>query len=516
MINKIEITNNQYHDSVELLYVTSSLKQLKGVSLAYIAMGTTCNKEVFREIGFMESELETAGPNDMILGVAAENEHACQAAFDLAHSMLSKRHTENVKASYPSIASAMKARPEANLCIISVPSKYAKSETMKALNAGMHVLIFSDNISLEDEREIKLAASEKGLLCMGPDCGVTNIGGVSFLVGSMIKKGPIGICAASGAGLQEVAQLIHKAGSGISQGIGTGGKDLNDTVGAISMLAGFDALSRDDETKVIVLISRKPGEKALKAVLSRAKACSKPVVVCFMGCSQNSFDKSGVIIGSNLEDTARKALSLIGIELPAAESSVNMELASAEVARMSKDQKYVRGLFCGGTFCEEAMEAMQASVGGIYSNAPLFPEYKLFVSSVSFKNSLVDCGDEEFTLNRPHPDFDPEPRAEGILREASDPETAVILLDFILGPAVHPDPAGAVIDSIRKAMHEVQQRGGKLSVVASVCGTDADPQKQSDQEEKLRQAGVLVCPSNYQAAVLAGAIISMKREKNKV
>ncbi len=510
----IKVYPNRYYDSVQLMYITSSIKKKQGVDAAFVAMGTQANKEIFSDLGMSGGPVINAGPNDMVLGVRAADQKTCEQAIDEIQDYLDGNGSavEESALSFSSIESAVKEHNKANLCVISVPGEYAKAEAVKALNAGLHTLIFSDNVPLEEEREIKLLAEEKGLLCMGPDCGVANINGISFLVGSIVRKGPIGICAASGVGLQEVAVLIHQAGSGISQGIGTGGKDLKDKVGGITMLSGLDALERDEETKIIVLISRKPESRTLERVLERVSKCIKPIIVCFMGCGKEEIVQSGAVYASNLEGAAREALALAGIDFKKADMEEMKALADMQAASMSDQQKYVRGLFCGGTFVEEAMVAMGADVGDIYSNAPLREELRLEKSTVSYKNSVVDYGEEEFTVSRPHPVIDMEPRALGILREAKDPETAVMLLDFVLGPAVNQDPAGSVIEDIKAAMKLVSDRGGKLAVVASVCGTEADPQKRSVQEDMLREANVLVCRDNYQAALLAGTIIKSKME----
>lgn len=517
MASVIKVFPNRYYDSVQLMFITSSIKKMEGVKTAFIAMGTQANKDIFIDIGMNSDEIREASANDMIIGIKAIDHLTCQQAISKAKEMLTSHDSvEEGKATYTSIESAAKANAKANLCIISVPGEYAKAEALKALNAGIHTLIFSDNVTLEDEREIKLVAAEKGLLCMGPDCGVANINGISFLVGSMVRKGPIGICAASGVGLQEVAVLVHEAGSGISQGIGTGGRDLKDKVGGLTMLAGIDALERDEETKTIVLISRKPENKTLEKVLNRVCNCVKPVVICFMGCEKEEIERTGAVYARNLEDAAREALTLVGINIRRADPDKIMELADLQAMAMTTEQKYVRGLFCGGTFVEEAMMTMREDIGDIYSNAPLSVELKLAQSTVSYKNTVVDYGAEEFTKNRPHPVIDTEPRAAGIIREAKDPETAVLLLDFVLGPAVNNNPVGSVLDNIKTAMKLTGDRGGKLSVIASVCGTEADPQKRSIQEEMLREAGVIVCPSNYQAALLAGKIIKSKAMRDGI
>lgn len=513
MASRIDIRRNRYHDSVQLMFVTGALRKLAGVEQALIAMGTAANKEVFAELGFADEQVAAVGPDDMIVGVQAVDEKACEVAMAEIDALFRHRSSSpSAGGVQPTFEAALQAAPRANLCVISVPGDYARAEAEKALDAGLHVLIFSDNVPLADERALKMKAGQRGLLCMGPDCGVANVNGVSFLVGSIVGKGPIGICGASGAGVQQVSALIDLAGSGVSQAIGTGGRDLRDEIGGITMLAGIDALERDSETEVIVLISRRPGARSLAAVLDRIGMCGKPVVVNFIGCALDPIMAAGAVPAVNLEEAARKALELAGKGGLLPPGSSNLMRAAGEAATaMAAEQKYVRGLFCGGTFCEEAMTVMSPMVGLIRSNAPLAPDLKLASSTTSVANTIVDYGEEEFTKGRPHPVLDPEIRRQGILREADDPETAVILLDFILGPAVHPDPVGAVIGDIRAAMETVRRRGGRLAVVASVCGTDRDPQNRSAQERMLSEAGVIVAASNVQAAMLAGEIIRARK-----
>ena len=61
---------------------------------------------------------------------------------------------------------------------------------------------------------------------MGPDCGTAIINGVPLCFANVVRRGDIGIVGASGTGTQEVTVIIDKMGGGVSQVIGTGGRDL--------------------------------------------------------------------------------------------------------------------------------------------------------------------------------------------------------------------------------------------------------------------------------------------------
>lgn len=508
-----EIKKNQYFDSIQTLYATSVLSDMDGVEKAYVSMGTQAGKDVLRDLDMIDDAIGNASESDLIIAVCAASGDVFHTAVASVEELVNNTKKANAKERvYPTINMAMEQNPAANVCIISIPGEYVRAEAEKALNAGLHSIIFSSNVSFEDERAIKELAREKGLLCMGPDCGVVNLNGVAFVLGSINNRGPFGLCGASGIGVQLAAALMHKAGSGISQAIGTGGNDTKDPVGGITMLMGIDALEDDPHTEYIVLISRKPGDSVLPRILDRVSVCKKPVIIYFMGCSREEIEKSGAIWASNLEDAAQKALALIGKELDLGSEEDLMKLAPEEVKGMSGEQKYVRGAFLGGTYCDEAMRVMGEKIGNIYSNAPLSPELRLADSRKSVENSVIDYGEEEFTLGRPHPTIEPSVRKPAIMREAMDPETAVLLMDFVLTPPGPIDPVGDVIEDIRGAMKMVRERGGKLAVVASVCGTDSDLQNIEKQESMLRDAGVLVCPTNYRAALLAGEMIRIKNE----
>ena len=349
--------------------------------------------------------------------------------------------------------------PGANLALISVPGDFAATEARRALHAGLNALMFSSGVPLEEERALKLLAREKGLLLMGPDCGTALIGGVPLAFANAVPRGDVGIVSASGTGLQEVACLIARLGAGISHGIGVGGRDLDERVGALGTLAAIDVLEKDPSTRSIVLLSKPPAPRVAEQVLARLSRSGKRRVVCFLG-----LDKPGL---------ARTLLE-------AAETATGQKLPEEKLDR-KKVKGHVEALYCGGTLCSEAelifrRRGLMGQPGG---------------------HRFVDLGDERFTRGRPHPMIDPEIRNQHIARASADAAVGVILVDVVLGYGSHADPAGVLL----KVKTE-------KTVVASVTGTDADPQVRSRQVAMLRAAGVLVAPSNAHAAEWAAALVS--------
>jgi len=321
--------------------------------------------------------------------------------------------------------------------------------------------------------------------------------------------------AASGTGLQEVSCLVHQLGSGISQAIGTGGRDTRDEVGGLMMLSGFDALAEDPNTKVIVFLSKLPDESVTRKILDRVENSSKPVICCFLGASADEAKRTAnVIRATTLEDAAVLAVRSAGVHSPAIADlgpglpEVLKRRALDEGATYSAGQKYMRGLYTGGTLGYEALVISRPALGHVYSNTPMAAAELLEDPRQPREHTVLDLGDDVFTMSRPHPMLDPTLRTPWILSQAADPEVAVLLLDVVIGYGAHSDPAAIAGEAIAKAKSHAKREGRHLSCVVSVCGTDADPQGLSRQEQILWQSGAIVCQSNAQAVRFAIRLIT--------
>jgi FdrA protein len=412
---------------------------------------------------------------------------------------ISRKKNAAADPSPASLEGALKALPGANLALISVAGHYAGDEAMKALERGLHVMLFSDNVPLEKEIELKQFAAQKGLLVMGPDCGTAIVNGVPLGFANVVRRGDIGVVAAAGTGLQEVTCLISNAGAGVSQAIGTGGRDLKKEVGGIMFIEALKALAQDAGTRVILLVSKPPDPEVLERIRSVTKDIRKPVVPFFLGV-----DEQGP---ATLEEAALVAVSLSNGDDPAkvakrlaVRDDDGRRRAGIEAARRKSGQKYVRGLFSGATFCAEAQVLYRNTIPDLFSNAPVSNAHRLTDSFKSEKNTIIGLGEDEFTVGRPHPMIDYTLRNGRILEEAADPETAVVLLDVILGYGSHPDPAGELAGVLREICK-------KVAVICSVTGTDHDPQNRSITVRRLEEAGALVMPSNAAACRWAGYMV---------
>ncbi len=524
------LRRHEYRDSMVLMYLSRELGQLPGVERAMAVMGTEANKGLLATVGLLAPEAEAAGPNDLVIALRAENEEGAARAADRIEELLAQRLAPEKPSEvfYRSLETAARALPGANLALISVPGRYAAREARRALDLGLHVFLFSDNVPLEAEIELKRLGRERGLLVMGPDCGTAIVGGVALGFANVVRRGPIGIVGASGTGIQEVCALLDRAGLGISHALGTGGRDLSAAVGGATTLQAIALLADDPATAVLVLISKFPSPEVAERVLERAAACRKPVVACLLGQPEGGQEGNLYRVGT-LAEAAQLAADLAmqsdhaGEARPAATAreaaglftatAADRALAAAERAALAPDQCYVRGLFSGGSLCEEALVVWRDTLGPVWANAPLDPALRLLDPRQSREHTAVDLGDDFFTLGRPHPMLDPSARSERLLQEASDPSVAVVVLDVVLGYSAHPDMAGALAPAIAEARRRAEAAGRYLAVVARVCGTAGDPQGLTAQEEKLRAAGALLAPSNAAAAQLAALIASGKGGK---
>lgn len=515
------VKKNTYIDSVSLMVLSSSVSAVEGIKNAAVMMGTEHNKEIMKKAGLFKEETE-AGTSDLIVGIETDSEESKEEALQVIEDMLnnSKKEDSDETVQVRTLDSAYQHDSASNFAVISVPGRYAKNEAMKALNKGLHVLLFSDNVPVEAENELKEAAVEKGLLMMGPDCGTAIVNGVALGFANVIRRGNIGIVAAAGTGLQETTVIIDKQGGGISQGLGTGGRDIKSAVGGKMMLQEIKALEADDSTDIIVLISKPPAEDVLKKVIDTVKTIQKPIVACLLGADEAVLEGTEIHYAKTLEDAAVAAVDLADGKTPETvrfswdEEKLNA-IMTEEAGKLNENQRYVRGLFSGGTLCYEGMIVAQDEIGDIYSNVPLKPELNLEDLETSQKNTFIDMGEDYFTDGLPHPMIDTRLRSERILQEAKDPEVGVLLMDIVIGYGSHEDPAESLLPSIKEAKEVAEKEGRYLSVVASVCGTEKDPQGLENQEKKLRSAGVVVMPSNAQAARMASAIANKENAIRK-
>lgn len=508
---KTEIRRGVYYDSARLMQLQRSLAGLPEILDAGVVMGTDSNKELLAHIGLDTPEVQASKPDDLVIVVKSEKSQAAEDAIGQVDSLLAARKSDIDQEYMPhSLETAAQMLPDAGWVIVSVAGRYATGVTREALRLGKHVHLFSDNVSVEDEIALKTEAREAGLLVMGPDCGTANIGGMGLAFANKVRNGPIGIVAAAGTGLQQVASRIHQLGSGITFGIGTGGRDLSEKVGAITYLMALDALIRDPDTKVIVLVSKPPSPKVAEEVLKVARKAGKPVVVNFIARAVTTIQDGNLFFATGMDDAARLA-----VEFANKPPQVQLD-TDLPIEKFSKEQKYFRGLFSGGTLAYEAQYILSGYLPRVWANAPINKDNKMADSLVSQENCIVDLGEDEFTVGRLHPMMDNELRIRRLYEEANDPEVAVIMLDVVIGYGSHPDPASEIAPAIAKAIADAKKAGRHLEVTCVVTGTDEDPQNFDSQMEQLRKAGAWVDPSNEVVVRRVGRIMRALNERGSV
>lgn len=506
-----------YQDSVKLMRVSSDISQAFGVDEAFAVMGTDENKRLLIDSDLMEeSTLAEFDPNDLVLVVRDDDpDTAAEALAEMEERIRGTQERQDSdegdgEGPPRSFYGALTRLPDANMVSISVPGEYATREAWKALQEGLHVHIFSDNVSIEDERKLKAYGQENDRLVMGPDCGSAIINGSPLGFANDVDEGSIGVVAAAGTGLQEVTTLVDRAGAGVSQAIGTGGRDLQDEVGGTTMTQGMRMLTDDEDTEVVLLVSKPPDKETMNAFLEEVADCPKPVVVEFIGSDAGPVEDAGGIAADSLADAARRAV----LELPGREGDVTFDAGLdvfttpdrgedivAERGSPDSARQYLRGLYSGGTLTTEAVTLLEDELGEIASNTGAGSD--LAADETPDGHAITDLGADEFTRGRPHPMIDSTVRDDRLRQALESEDTLVILLDLVLGYSAHDDPAGAIVDVLEEADH-----GEWPLVVASVCGTTRDPQPWEAQIQKLVDAGVYVAESNADAARLTGNVLA--------
>jgi len=499
---KTQVRSGVYYDSARLMQLQRTLATLPGVVDAGVVMGTETNKELLARVDLLSPEADNSRENDLVIVVSSEDPKVADDAIAKVDDLLTARSDTKETLTRPrTLEAADEILPESSWVLISVAGRYAARVARQTMALGKHVFLFSDNVSVEDEISLKAEAAQKGLLVMGPDCGTAIINGIGLGFANKVRKGPIGLIAAAGTGLQQVSSRIHQLGSGLTFGIGTGGRDLSEKIGGVTFLMALDALIRDPETKVICLVSKPPAASVAEEVLRAARKAGKPVVVNFIGRTPISRHVGNLYFASGLDDAAAIAVELA--KNPPA-PYVAPELG---LNRFVKGQRYLRGLFSGGTLAYEAQYLLTEYLPKVYANAPINKANKLADALVSVEHTIVDLGEDEFTVGRLHPMMDNELRIRRLFEEAKDPEVAVIMMDVVIGFGSHEDPASEIAPAIVKAKSIAEKAGRYLEVAVVVTGTEEDPQKLSAQIEPLKKAGAWVHTSNEEVVRYVGNIL---------
>ncbi len=473
---KFEVRAGVYYDSVVLMQLQKSLAGLPDVLDAGVVMFTSANRELLVAAGFDIDDIE-AKADDLLIAVKAVDEEAARSAINQVDELLKRRPTKVTRDYRPrSLGGAAKHLPEANWVLISVPGRYATAVAEEALNLERHVFLYSDNVPIEDEIGLKQKAREKGLLMMGPDCGTAIINGTGLGFANRVRRGSVGLVAASGTGLQAVSTGIHNLGGGISQAIGTGGRDLKAVVGGISALQGLDLLRRDEQTEVIVLVSKPMDPETATIVINAAQNSGKPTILNLIGYPSPPRQVGNLFFADTLQEAAVLAMKVQDKRFDAATQKIDVGTAP-----------FLRGLFSGGTLAYETLLGLQTFLSPIYSNIPLRPEQQLNDNMIGQAHTILDLGEDEFTQGRLHPMIDNDLRLRRLQQEAADPAVGFILLDVVLGEGAHPDPASELAPAIAKIKSEKE-----IEIMAIVLGTDEDPQDIDAQIEKLSDAGAKI------------------------
>ncbi|PSL04014.1 FdrA protein [Haloactinopolyspora alba] len=500
MPRHLDVRTGSYHDSVTLMQVSRSVAAEPGVVAAMVAMATELNLDLLDGMGFQRPA--GAGPNDLVVAVETADDDALPGALCALDTALAGHRrpgpSGDAATAPPRTVTAAARDGDATVAFVSTPGAHAFVEAMDAVEHELPVIVFSDNVPVEQEVRLKRAAAARGVLVMGPDCGTAVVGGTGFGFANVVRPGPVGIVAASGTGAQHVMSLLDAVDVGVSHCLGVGGRDMSAEVGGASTLAALDLLADDDATEVVVVLGKPPAPAVADLVHTRAESAGKPVVVAPLGAG-----------GPDLTAVAESVAETVGAPWRAPRSW------PAPTPR-SRPHGHVNGIFSGGTLCDEAMLIASAALGPVRSNTPLRADWALPEGAPPWGRPgdghvMIDFGDDALTRGRAHPMIDNTLRIERLLAAADDPACGVVLLDVVLGHGAHPDPAGELAPAISEAREHAGAQERDLAVVVSLVGTADDPQGLTRQATTLRDAGASVHLSNAEATRTAVELVEARR-----
>ena len=506
---KTIIQKGSYQDSVVLMLLTNKISAMPGINKVSIMMATPSNKDLFKASGLETPELMEAKSNDMAIVVDVESEETIGQVLKETEQFLSNQSKNSAGNEENNVVSsweqALKKMPDANLAVLSIPGMYAAAEADRALDENLNVFIFSDNVSKKDEIYLKQKAHEKGLLVMGPDCGTGIIKGVPIAFTNKVKMGKIGVIGASGTGIQEVTTIIDQLGEGVANAIGTGGRDLSAEVGGITMLDAIDAMEKDSQVEVVVILSKPPAKEVRDVIVKRLWNYEKPVVTLFLG-EKPEIHEENFYHAYTLDEAARIAVSLVRNEAIV----LDPWKPSVQEGFKKEDLKTIKGYYSGGTLASEAVMLIKETVG-ISGAGDKQEGYMLNTKGYT----VIDLGDDVYTVGKPHPMIDPTNRIACMKQALEEEQTGVILFDLVLGYGSHEDMAGALLPGIQDMMEHLKNQGRRVYFVATICGTKADKQNYDLQKKKLEDAGVIVCTSNKRAVETALYLIGYSYQEEE-
>lgn len=485
------ILKNNYQDSINLMLLTNRINDLETVTMSQIMMGTNANKDILNNTNLLTEEANAASPNDLMIVVESDQAAIMDQVLPEVEqflSDLSSKGSEEQAQVATTWQEALDAMPDANMALFSIPGEYGAAEMETALKKGLHVFSFTDNIPVEEEVRLKQLAHERGLLMMGPDCGTGILSSIPIAFTNVVAPGNIGVVGASGTGIQEVTTIIDRLGNGVVHAIGTGGRDLSDKVGAVTVKDAIVALENHEPTDVICVISKPPAKEVRDEVVQLLQSITKPVVAIFLGEKPEAHEGK-VYLAHTLEETAKIAVDLANN----ASVKANYFEAVTPPERTVPDEKVIKGLYSGGTLAAEAGMLISEALG----LEGLVKEEGYILKSQGY--DIIDLGDDIYTQGKPHPMIDPEVRVKKIKEYAQDASTGILLVDIVLGYGAHEDMVGALLPAIKDA----QELNPELQVVATVVGTDKDPQNYQEAVQRLLEQHVLVSESNAKAVQLA-------------
>ena len=507
------VKKNFFRDSVQMMQFSQQLRDEQGVTDAAIVMATELNKNTLKNMDLLTEDGIAATENDTLISINCEDENSFNNATQKAEQLLVSTSIK-AKNEFTSLASALDSFSNANIASLSIPGQFVKEIATELLEKKLHLFVFSDHVSLDDEIYLKNLALEKNVLFMGPEAGTSILSGNVFGFGNRIRKGSVGIIGASGTGIQESTTLLDLFGEGISHAIGVGGRDLQKDVGGMMTMKSMEIFEDDPNTKAVLLVSKPVDDDVRNIIINKINNFSKKYyVLCLIGDKENCEDSTKIKFSKSIQTSVLKILQSLNGDIYKKTKDVvknqvddSIKLAESLSKDLNEEQKFVRGFFAGGTLCYESKILLEQIVGKVYSNLSSDDAYSITGDAPSKENTLIDFGEEQFTSARPHPIIDPLLRKNRILEEAHDPNVGVIIIDIICGINAAKNTMAFHAETIKKAIQIAKEKGRKLFVFTYICGTEKDVSE--NELQMLRDSGAKIFTSNALMSFASALVVN--------
>ena len=248
-------------------------------------MATELNLDVIARHG-LRGARRAPGPTTCVVAIRADDDDGVASGLAALDARAGRPQVGRLAvrrlrrgAARPARSGAAVAVGGANLALVSVPGQHATIEAFDAIDRGVSVMLFSDNVAgrgrgAPQGRRGRRATCSSWVRTAGPPSSAASRSASP----TSSSAGPVGIVAASGTGAQQVMALLDAAGVGREPLPRRGrARPLGRRRRAAPPDRRSRALAADAATESILVVSKPPAAEVLADLERYAAGLGKPV-----------------------------------------------------------------------------------------------------------------------------------------------------------------------------------------------------------------------------------------------